>query len=211
MRFVKNFIGGSVAFRSFDNFRSDYPMPIVRVSNLYWFKMRLKNITMNKKEDIIDIVRDMGQICPDCGSFFIGSAISASTENGNYGIYFDEVKAYPLACGRCPECARECFRSISEYVLEKGIAPCVRDRKSLRKGDDESVSTYVLRLKERGYVECYPYTYDYQNYHLQYGTGEIPGGKLMDLTDILLENYKEIRRFELEDIKRTHKARGKGD
>lgn len=152
---------------------------------------------MSRKELIIELVREMGQVCPDCGKFFVGAAISATTEKGNYGIYFDEVDPYPLSCGKCPECAIGCFRNLSEYVRENGIAPCVLERKAYKKLDNESISTYIVKLKEQYYVECYPYTYDFQLQNLQYGTGEIPGGTLMDLTSILLDKFADVNRGEL--------------
>lgn len=126
------------------------------------------------------ILKILGEKCTECGEFFIGVAITASTEDGNYGIYFNGIEDYPLNCGKCPNCAEDCYAEIFDYINENGCAPCYDDELD----DDEDFSSYIKKL------DCYPYTDDYQDYILQLGSGHIDGGQLIDITEIILKRIK---------------------
>ncbi len=43
------------------------------------------------KEILIEIFKKLGEKCTSCGRFFIGAAVEASTESGNYGVCFEGI------------------------------------------------------------------------------------------------------------------------
>ncbi|MHA1727246.1 MAG: hypothetical protein ACTSYC_08310 [Promethearchaeota archaeon] len=139
-----------------------------------------------RKQYYIELLQKLGQICPDYGKFFIGIAIDAETEDGNYGIYFDDhANDYPLWCGKCPECYIKCYNNEESHKNEE--EPCYIPDK-----EDYGYRDYLE------YIDCYEYTYDYQECFLTSGSGPIRGGALFDISDILLKKISIINREDLE-------------
>ena len=127
------------------------------------------------KEIIIEIFKKLGEKCTSCGGFFIGAAIEASTESGNYGVHFEGIGNYTLRCGKCPECAMECYDNFD------GLAPCDEDDANLEEED----------------LACYRYTDDYQDHQLELAPSngcEIKGGQLIDLSDFLLSKINILNK-----------------
>jgi len=156
-----------------------------------------KEIVLMKKNSI-EIFKKLGQKCTECGEFFIGAAIQCSTENGNYGVYFDDFGDYSLSCGKCPTCAERCYDKLVDYINDHGHAPCCEDNKI---NSDENIISFINNLKEFGYIECYSYTNDYQDHQLQYKVGGlINGGELIDITEVLLKKIDILSKDDLKDI-----------
>jgi len=130
------------------------------------------------KKILIEIFKELGEKCTSCGGFFIGATINASTESGNYGVHLEGIGDYPLRCGKCPECAMECYNNFDELAL------CVEDDEDFEEED----------------LACYPYTDDYQDRQLELAPSdgcEINGGQLIDLSDFLLS---KINVLNIDDI-----------
>ncbi|MBA7696142.1 hypothetical protein ES703_104784 [subsurface metagenome] len=148
-----------------------------------------------KKEILIEILKKIGNKCESCGGYYIGAAITASTEDGNYGIVFDEIIEYPISCNKCPECAIECYNNLSDYIDIHGHAPCDDSGEAL-----EDTTGYLEDAEENECVECYRYTYDYQDKILQYGSGHITAGCLIDLSEVVLKKIGNIGNIEIENL-----------
>ena len=142
-----------------------------------------------KKDTAIEFIKKIGDKCVSCGKYFIGASIEAFTEDGNYGIDFGEITDYYINCGKCPECAKECYNNFHEYVDTCGKSPC----------NDEEIE--IDDFKEyKDYIACYPYTNEFQNEALQYGSGHIKAGCLIDLSDIILHKFRNINKKDIDDL-----------
>ena len=147
------------------------------------------------KETIIEFIKKIGNKCESCGNYYVGAAIKASTEDGNYGIDFDKIKDYYIGCGKCHDCAVDCYNNLYSYVDEHGKLPCNDEEVGL-----EDIIDYVEYAKKYELIECYPYTYDFQDQILQYGSGHINAGCLIDLSEVILKKIGNISREEIDEL-----------
>ncbi|MBD3216157.1 MAG: hypothetical protein GF311_26320 [Candidatus Lokiarchaeota archaeon] len=135
---------------------------------------------MDDNENLNTLIKlGMVERCKTCGDFFIGASVRASTESGNYGIYFENIENYPLDCGRCPKCAMECYKNLDEFIDENGYHPCT--------GEILDREEVIYAIPDYLDPECYYYTDEYQNKTMSTGNPNINAGLLIDLTEILLE------------------------
>ena len=85
------------------------------------------------------------------------------------------IKKYPLSCGRCPNCARECYTNLDKYLAQYHKAPCLDyEEEFLKKGD-------IL-----GELDCWIYMDEDESY-----LGDltiIEQGELIDLFEELIKH-----------------------
>lgn len=148
-----------------------------------------------EKEILIEVLKKIGNKCKSSGKYYIGAAIKGSTENGNYDIDFDKIIEYPISCGKCPDCAIECYNNLLDYVDVHGHAPCDDSGEAL-----EDIIGYLEDAKKYKRIGCYSYTYDYQDKILQYGSGHITAGCLIDLSEVILKKIGNISNKEIENL-----------
>ncbi|MHA1250870.1 MAG: hypothetical protein ACTSVV_06295 [Promethearchaeota archaeon] len=115
----------------------------------------------NIKEKLIKLIQEYDKRCPECGKLFLGIGIEGSTEtDGDYPIYL-EIKPYPISCGKCPECAKKCYKNFVENIKKSGGRdPCDDEPLNLDDYDKEkykNIDEYLEHYK----LEKFTY-YDYE-------------------------------------------------
>ena len=147
-----------------------------------------------EKKNCIEFLKKIGRKCTECGKFFIALSIDTSTEYNQTG--FDKIYDYTLDCGKCPECAEDCFYSLYEYTQQNGKAPCDEHLVNYKEYY-EDIEDYLKNLQSsEGYVECYPYTETYRNqYHTSYDS--VLANFWLDITEIILKKFPILKREDL--------------
>ncbi len=137
----------------------------------------------NRKEELIRLINKFDNKCPDCGKIFLGALLEGSTEVGAYPVYIG-ITSYPLSCGKCPNCARECYTNLEKYLEQHNKAPCLDyEEEALEKGD-------IL-----GELDCWIYLdEDFQMNQLGSGNQNVEGGELIDLFDFIEEEIININK-----------------
>lgn len=135
---------------------------------------------MNKKEikkrkkNLIKQIKKFDNKCVVCGKLFLGAMLYGSTEVGAYPVDFG-VTSYPLSCGKCPECVKECYENLNEFIEIDHKVPC-EDIK-LDVTDEFEDIKYDL--------DCWVYLEEnFQIDQLHAGNSNINGYELIDLFDI---------------------------
>ncbi|MBA7585186.1 hypothetical protein ES708_27157 [subsurface metagenome] len=128
-----------------------------------------------KRENLINLIKKFNNTCSECGRLFLGALVEGSTEVGAYPVYVG-IGSYPLSCGKCPECAKECYDNFYEYIEINNKVPC--DDSNIDENEDIEDIKFEL-------LECNMYLdEDYQMDQLAYGNPNVKGGELIDLYEL---------------------------
>ncbi len=154
------------------------------------------------KENLIRLIKSFNNTCSECGRLFLGALLEGSSEVGRYPVDVG-ISSYPLSCGKCPGCAKNCYENLIEYVEKNNQIPC---SDSIIDEDE-----YFEDIKHE--LDCLMYLDEnFQWDQLGNGNPNVEGGELIDLFDLIEEEiiylnkkneyerkHQLIKNFEEED------------
>lgn len=158
-----------------------------------------------KRENLISLIKKFNSTCSKCGKLFLGALLEGSTEVGAYPVYVG-ISSYPLSCGKCPNCAQECYNDLEKYLEQYNKAPCLDyEEEGLDKGEI---------LAE---LDCWVYLEEnFQWDQLGAGNPNVEGGELIDLYElfeigisnaVIAQEYdKKIKLIESLEEVNTHES-----
>ncbi|MFX1570423.1 MAG: hypothetical protein ACFFCV_18835 [Promethearchaeota archaeon] len=135
----------------------------------------------DKKNTIIELIRRYDKKCLDCGKLLLGVTIDIDNSNPDGlhpGAVNIEIKPYPCGCGKCPECAKNCYvgnierldksdlkyNNLVKNVRKTGKIPCDDlticefydiEENDKKKFTDEEIIDFIDSFMEN--VPCRPY------------------------------------------------------
>lgn len=148
----------------------------------------------DRKEELIRLIKRFDNKCPDCGKMFLGATLYAETEI-DYRYVNGRLRDY-LSCGKCPECAENCYNNIKanlqEYIKEAGRIPCYKETIfEYFNGKDEDEPFDEIEIREFVdnvlKIECKIYLDEEainKQFEHSYHGKNIQSGKLIDLFEL---------------------------